>query len=202
MNDSNHNFVIKETRFIKEINANVNIYLHKRTGARLMHIDADDNNKVFTVGFRTPPGDHTGVAHIMEHSVLCGSAKYPTKEPFVELLKGSLYTFLNAMTAHDFTLYPIASMNDEDFKILMQVYLDAVFFPNIHTTDEIFEQEGWHYEMLNKEDNLNIKGVVYNEMKGAYSSPLRILSQHIDEVLFPDTTGKYCSGGIPEYIPE
>jgi len=202
MNESNHNFVIKESRFIKEINANVNIYLHKRTGARLLHIDADDNNKVFTVGFRTPPVDHTGVAHIMEHSVLCGSAKYPTKEPFVELLKGSLYTFLNAMTAQDFTLYPVASMNNEDFKILMQVYLDAVFFPNVHTTDEIFEQEGWHYELLNKEDNLNVKGVVYNEMKGAYSSPIRILSQKVSEVLFPDTAVRFSSGGIPEHIPE
>lgn len=202
MNNQNHNFIIKETRFIKEINANVNIYQHSRTGARLMHIDADDDNKVFTIGFRTPPKDHTGVAHIMEHSVLCGSAKYPTKEPFVELLKGSLYTFLNAMTASDFTLYPVASMNNEDFKILMQVYLDAVFFPNVHKYNEIFEQEGWHYEMLSKEDDLNIKGVVYNEMKGAYSSPMRILSQKVSETLFPDTAAKFCSGGIPEHIPE
>ena len=202
MSDLNHGFTIKETRFVKEINANVNIYQHLRTGARLMHIDAADDNKVFTIGFRTPPENNTGVAHIMEHSVLCGSKKFPTKEPFVELLKGSLYTFLNAMTASDFTLYPVASMNDKDFKILLEVYLDAVFFPNLKNIDEIFYQEGWHYEMNDKDDDLNIKGVVYNEMKGAYSSPVRILMQKLSETVFPDTVYKYCSGGIPEHIPE
>ena len=197
-----HGFEIKETRFIKELNCSVNIYHHTRSGARLLHIDADDENKVFSVAFRTPPADSTGVAHILEHSVLCGSHQYPAKEPFVELLKGSLYTFLNAFTASDYTCYPIASMNDKDFQILMEVYLDAVFFPNIHQIDEIFYQEGWHYEYNQQEDSLNIKGVVYNEMKGAFSSPARVLFQKIDELIFPDTVYRNCSGGNPCYIPD
>ena len=202
MSKSNHGFVVKETRFVKEINANVIIYQHTQTGARLMHIDADDDNKVFTIGFRTPPDNHTGVPHILEHAVLCGSEKYPTKEPFVELLKGSLYTFLNAMTAPDFTLYPVASMNNNDFRILVEVYLDAVFFPNIKKIDEIFYQEGWHYEMMNKEDELTIKGVVYNEMQGAFSAPNSIIAQKMAETVFPDSTYKNCAGGMPEHIPE
>jgi len=202
MTDKENGFELKETRWVAELNANVYIYSHIRTGARLMHIDAEDTNKVFTIGFRTPPANHTGVAHILEHSVLCGSEKYPSKEPFVELIKGSLYTFLNAMTAKDFTLYPIASVNDKDFQILMEVYLDAVFFPNMRNIDEIFYQEGWHYDLVNKEDDLTIKGVVYNEMQGSFSDPISIIRQKQFETLFPDTVYKNCSGGIPECIPQ
>jgi len=202
MKEHNNGFTLKETRHVKELNADVHIYRHDRTGARLMHIDADDTNKVFSIGFLTPPKDHTGVAHIMEHSVLCGSKKFPTKKPFVELLKGSLYTFLNAFTAPDFTCYPVASVNDKDFAILVEVYLDAVFFPNILHNEDIFLQEGWHYELLKPEDDLTLKGVVYNEMQGVFSSPDRILMQKLNEALLPDTPYLYSAGGIPEYIPE
>ncbi len=197
-----HGFKIVESRFVKEINATVNIYNHEQSGARLMHIDTDDDNKVFCVGFRTPPTDNTGVAHIMEHSVLCGSKKFPIKEPFVELLKGSLNTFLNAMTASDFTFYPVASRNNKDFKNLVDVYLDAVFFPNIHKYPEIMMQEGWHYELENEQDPLTISGVVYNEMKGAYSSPTRMLNRQLNLALFPDSVYRFESGGDPDYIPD
>ena len=199
---SKHGFTLKETRFVKELNADVNIYFHEKSGARLMHVNADDTNKVFSVTFRTPPQNSTGVAHIIEHSVLNGSEKFPSKEPFVELLKGSLHTFLNAMTGSDWTTYPVASTNDKDFLILSEVYLDAVFFPKIIKTDEIFYQEGWHYEMSDKSDEITIKGVVYNEMKGAYSEPSRIINKKMDDLIYPDTVYKNCSGGKPENIPE
>ncbi|MDX9976871.1 MAG: insulinase family protein [Candidatus Cloacimonadales bacterium] len=197
-----HGFTIRETRHVEEINADVSIYSHNKSGARLIHIDADDDNKVFAVGFRTPPTDDTGVAHIMEHSVLCGSKKYPTKEPFVELLKGSLNTFLNAMTASDYTLYPIASMNDKDFKNLMEVYLDAVFFPNIYQDEKILQQEGWHYEINPDSQELEISGVVYNEMKGAYSSPMRNMFRALINGLYPDSPYRFESGGVPDAIPQ
>ncbi len=199
---SKHGFSIREARHIEEINANVNIYTHNKSGARLIHIDADDNNKVFAIGFRTPPTDDTGVAHIMEHSVLCGSKKFPGKEPFVELLKGSLKTFLNAFTASDYTLYPLASMNDKDFKNLIEVYLDAVFFPNIHQDKKILMQEGWHYEINPENGELDISGVVYNEMKGAYSSPMRNMHRALNSSLFPDTPYRFESGGDPDAIPQ
>jgi len=202
MKEHNNGFTLKETRHVKELNADVHIYRHDRTGARLMHIDADDTNKVFCIGFLTPPKDHTGVAHITEHSVLCGSKKYPTKEPFVELLKGSLKTFLNAFTDGDNTCYPVASMNDKDFAILVEVYLDAVFFPKLLETDEILLQEGWHYEMLDPKDELTIKGVVYNEMQGVFSDPISIIDQKLDELLLPDTPYFFNAGGIPKHIPE
>jgi hypothetical protein len=202
MSVEKHGFTTKEVRFVKELDASVTIYHHSRSGARLIHIDANDDNKVFSIGFRTPSNDSTGVAHIIEHSLLCGSEKYPSKEPFVELLKGSLYTFLNAFTSSDFTSYPVASMNDKDFKILMSVYLDAVFFPNIRKIDEIFYQEGWHYELNDKDDELTIKGVVYNEMQGAYSDPSRIFYRHTMKELFPDTGYRFCSGGYPDNITD
>jgi len=202
MQAERNGFELKESRWVAELNANVYIFRHIRTGARLMHIDADDTNKVFTIGFRTPPANSRGVPHILEHSVLCGSEKYPTKEPFVELLKGSLYTFLNAMTSSDYTFYPVASMNDKDFQILMEVYLDAVFFPNMRNIDEIFYQEGWHFEFANKDSELTVKGVVYNEMQGAMSSPEAIIRRMQDATLFPDTVYKNYSGGIPRHIPE
>lgn len=177
------------------------IFEHKKTKARVCYISNDDDNKVFYVGFRTPPKDSTGVAHIVEHTVLCGSDKYPVKDPFVELVKGSLNTFLNAMTYPDKTVYPIASTNDTDYMNLIDVYMDAVFHPNIYKYREIFEQEGWHYELEDKDSKLCINGVVYNEMKGAYSSPEDVLSRQILNSLFPDTTYSIESGGDPKDIP-
>ena len=160
---------------ISDVNSRAALLRHKKTGARVAVLSNDDNNKVFSIGFRTPPQDSTGVAHITEHSVLCGSDKYPAKDPFVELLKGSLNTFLNAMTYPDKTVYPVASCNDADFKNLMDIYLDAVFHPNIYIHDEIFRQEGWHYEIDSRDGQLSYNGVVYNEMKGAVSSPEGVL---------------------------
>ncbi len=177
------------------------IFEHKKTKARICFISNDDTNKVFYVGFRTPPKDSTGVAHIVEHTVLCGSDKYPVKDPFVELVKGSLNTFLNAITYPDKTVYPIASTNDTDYMNLIDVYMDAVFHPNIYKYREIFEQEGWHYEMENADSDLTINGVVYNEMKGAYSSPDDVLSRQILNSLFPETTYAIESGGDPKVIP-
>jgi presequence protease len=197
-----HGFKLSKIEYIEEINASARIFYHEKSGARLLHLENDDDNKVFSIGFRTPPQDSTGVAHILEHSVLCGSRKFPTKEPFVELIKGSLNTFLNAMTYGDKTIYPLASKNEKDFFNLMDVYLDAVFYPNIYSQPEILMQEGWHYELENKEDELKYKGVVYNEMKGAFSSPDGVLMRKIQETLFPDNTYGYESGGDPEYIPD
>lgn len=174
---------------------------HRKSGAKICLIENDDENKVFYVGFRTPPLDSTGAAHICEHSVLCGSRKYPVKDPFVELVKGSLNTFLNAMTYPDKTVYPVASCNDVDFKNLMDVYMDAVFYPNIYDHEEIFRQEGWHYEMEDKDSPLTINGVVYNEMKGAFSSPDDVLSREILNSLYPDNAYQYESGGDPKVVP-
>ncbi len=175
---------------------------HKKSGARVLLVENDDNNKVFSIGFRTPPSDSTGVPHIMEHSVLCGSKNFPAKDPFVELVKGSLNTFLNAMTYPDKTVYPVASCNDKDFKNLMHVYMDAVLYPNIYAHEEIFRQEGWSYQLENEEDGLSYNGVVYNEMKGAFSSPEGVLDRVILNTLFPDTAYAYESGGDPDEIPK
>lgn len=202
LNKTYHGFKLVEERKINEINSIQRLFEHEKTGARLLNLQNDDDNKVFSIGFRTPPENSTGLPHILEHSVLCGSRKFPTKEPFVDLLKGSLNTFLNAMTYPDKTIYPVASRNEKDFYNLMDVYLDAVFYPNIYKTPEIFMQEGWHYELNNKEDELNYKGVVYNEMKGAFSSPEDILFRKIQESLFPDTPYSMESGGDPEVIPK
>lgn len=162
----------------------------------------EDENKVFYIGFRTPPDDSTGLPHILEHSVLEGSDKFPVKDPFVELVKGSLNTFLNAMTYPDKTVYPVASCNDKDFQNLMDVYLDGVLHPAIYREPKIFLQEGWHYELESPEDELAINGVVYNEMKGAFSSPESVLDRFTRNVLFPDTTYSNESGGDPAVIPE
>ena len=179
------------------------IYLrHKKSGARVALIPNEDDNKVFYIGFRTPSDNSTGVAHIIEHTVLCGSEKFPSKDPFVELVKGSLNTFLNAVTYPDKTLYPVASCNDKDFKNLTHVYLDAVFYPNLYKNRAIFEQEGWHYELDEETGELKINGVVYNEMKGALSSPDTIEGERVNEALFPDTVYKEESGGDPDVIPE
>lgn len=175
---------------------------HKKTGARVMLIENDDENKVFNIAFRTPPKNSTGVAHILEHSVLCGSREFPLKDPFVELVKGSLNTFLNAMTYPDKTCYPVASCNEQDFQNLMHVYLDAVFFPNIYSKEEIFRQEGWSYHLEQPQGPLKYNGVVYNEMKGAFSLPEDVLEREIMNSLFPDTTYGCESGGNPQNIPE
>ncbi len=195
-------YEIIEERRIEDINSLSILLKHKKTGARVALLSNDDENKVFYIGFRTTPTDSTGVAHILEHSVLCGSEKYPIKDPFVELVKGSLNTFLNAMTYPDKTLYPVASCNDVDFKNLMDVYLDAVFHPNISKEKKIFMQEGWHYEMEDMDSDLTINGVVYNEMKGAFSSPDEVFSREILNSLYPDTTYGFESGGDPAVIPE
>ena len=175
---------------------------HKKTGARVLLMENDDENKVFAIGFRTPPSDSTGVPHIMEHSVLCGSREFPVKDPFVELVKGSLNTFLNAMTYPDKTVYPVASCNDKDFQNLMHVYMDAVFYPNIYQHDKTFRQEGWCYKLDEPDGELTLSGVVYNEMKGAFSSPEGVLDRVILNSLFPDTSYANESGGDPEVIPE
>lgn len=186
---------------LADLNSVGYVWKHKKTHARVAVICNDDNNKVFSIGFRTPPEDSTGVAHIVEHTVLCGSKEFPSKDPFVELVKGSLNTFLNAMTYPDKTIYPIASCNDKDFQNLMHVYLDAVFYPNIYKREEIFKQEGWHYELEDIEEDIKYNGVVYNEMKGAFSSPEQQLSRLIQASLFPDTAYGVESGGDPKDIP-
>ena len=196
------NYTLLETKYIDEINSNVSIYQHNKTNARIVTFKNDDPNKVFLIGFRTPPINSTGLTHILEHSVLCGSKKYPVKDPFVELLKSSLNTFLNAFTFPDKTCYPVASVNDKDFKNLMDVYLDAVFYPNIYNHKEIFMQEGWHYELNNKDEDIFYNGVVYNEMKGAFSDPEQVLYRNIMHSLYPDTPYGLESGGDPKYIPE
>ena len=195
-------YEVLEQRRIEDIASDGYILRHKKSGARVCVISNDDDNKVFSIGFRTPPEDETGVPHIIEHTTLCGSDKFPVKDPFVELVKGSLNTFLNAMTYPDKTLYPVASYNEQDFKNLMDVYLDAVFHPNITKYQEIFMQEGWHYELEAKDAPLTINGVVYNEMKGAYSSPDEVLQTAIAQALFPDNTYSKNSGGDPDHIPE
>ena len=193
--------IIKEEN-LKDIRSTGYLLRHKKTGARVMLIENDDENKVFNIAFRTPPKNSTGVAHILEHSVLCGSREFPLKDPFVELVKGSLNTFLNAMTYPDKTCYPVASCNDQDFQNLMHVYLDAVFYPNIYKKEEIFRQEGWSYQLENVEGPLKYNGVVYNEMKGAFSSPDEVLEREIMNSLFPDTPYGCESGGDPDHIPE
>lgn len=195
-------YEILERRIISDLNSEGYILRHKKTGAHVTMLLNDDENKVFYIGFRTPPEDSTGVAHILEHSVLCGSKNYPVKDPFIELAKGSLNTFLNAMTYPDKTVYPVASCNDKDFKNLVNVYMDAVLYPNIYKEDKIFKQEGWHYEMEDEYDDLSLNGVVYNEMKGAFSSPDDVVEREIMNSLYPDITYGLESGGDPDMIPE
>lgn len=201
LGDMVHGFRMNAMSHIEEVNSDAYVMEHVKSGARLMYLDNDDDNKVFYIAFRTTPDNSKGVPHIMEHSTLCGSRKYPLKEPFVELAKGSLNTFLNAITWPDKTMYPIASRNDVDFHNLMDVYLDAVFYPNCLKNPQILMQEGWHYELENKEASLTYNGVVYNEMKGALSSPEAIMEDRAMEKLFPDTTYGVESGGDPEVIP-
>jgi hypothetical protein len=183
LNIDNYTLIKKED--ISEVNGTAYLLEHNKTKAKVLYVKNDDKNKVFYIGFRTPPTNDTGVAHITEHSVLCGSKKFPAKDPFVELAKGSLNTFLNAMTYPDKTVYPIASVNDKDYHNLMDVYLDAVFYPNTYTNDKILKQEGWHYHLENEDDDITYNGVVYNEMKGAYSSAEQQLMQEIQRSLLP-----------------
>lgn len=195
-------YELVEQRNLGDLNSEGLVLRHKKSGARIAVVSNDDDNKVFFIGFRTPTDDSTGVPHIIEHTVLCGSEKYPVKDPFIELAKGSLNTFLNAMTFPDKTIYPIASCNDKDFQNLMSVYMDAVFHPNIYKYEEIFKQEGWHYELEDADSPITINGVVYNEMKGAFSSADDVLSRQILNSLFPDTCYANESGGDPECIPD
>jgi len=200
MTEVSYGFELLQERYISELKTLARFYRHIQTGAEILSMINDDENKVFGITFRTPPRDSTGVAHILEHSVLCGSRRYPVKEPFVEILKGSLQTFLNAFTYPDKTCYPVASQNIQDFYNLIDVYLDAVFYPRI--TPEIFQQEGWHYEREKRDDPLTYKGVVFNEMKGANSSPDSLLAEYSQQSLFPDTTYGLNSGGDPAVIPD
>jgi Zn-dependent M16 (insulinase) family peptidase len=195
----NPNFELLQEAHVAEINTTARLYRHRATGAEVLSLINDDENKCFGINFRTPPADSTGIAHIMEHSVLCGSRKYPLKEPFVELVKGSLKTFLNAFTYPDKTCYPIASTNLQDFYNLVDVYLDAVLYPRI--TPETLMQEGWHYELEDAAAPLTYKGVVFNEMKGAYSSPEGVLGRWSQQVIFPDNAYGVDSGGDPQDIP-
>ncbi len=196
------NWKLLWTQQVDELKATARMFEHEKSGAPLLYLSCDDDNKVFCIAFRTPPTDSTGIAHIMEHSVLCGSKKYPSKEPFVDLLKGSLQTFLNAFTADDRTMYPVASRNDKDFTNLMNVYLDAVFFPNVVKIPEILMQEGWHYEVDKETGELEYNGIVYNEMKGVYSSPQSVLYRTIQKEMYPNSTYANDSGGNPDNIPD
>ena len=196
------NYELVQQKNLTDLKSEGYFLRHKKSGAKVLLMKNDDENKVFFVGFRTPPEDSTGLPHILEHSVLCGSKNFPLKDPFVELVKGSLNTFLNAMTYPDKTVYPIASCNDKDFQNLMHVYMDAVFYPNIYKYSEIFRQEGWSYNLESEDDALSYNGVVYNEMKGAFSSPEGVLDRVVLNSLFPDTCYANESGGDPECIPD
>jgi Zn-dependent M16 (insulinase) family peptidase len=194
-------FRVISDRLVSEYGLRAIEYEHGHSGARVMSVLAPDENKVFGITFRTPPSDSTGLPHVLEHSVLCGSRKYPTKEPFVHLLKGSLNTFLNAFTYPDRTCYPVASMNLKDFYNLVDVYLDAVLYPRAIQDPRVLAQEGWHYSLENETDPLQYKGVVYNEMKGVYSSPDAIMGRATQRALFPDNAYGHDSGGDPADIP-
>ncbi|MGL6193332.1 MAG: insulinase family protein, partial [Thermoguttaceae bacterium] len=197
-----HGFKLLWTQDVEEVKAKAHMFEHVKSGAPLLYLSCDDDNKVFSIAFRTPPTDDTGIAHILEHSVLCGSKNFPSKEPFVDLLKGSLQTFLNAFTASDRTVYPVASRNDKDFVNLMNVYLDAVFYPRLKNDPLMLMQEGWHYEIDEETDELIYNGIVYNEMKGAFSSPTGLLYRTIGKCLYPDGTYGKESGGDPAAIPD
>lgn len=201
-NEIVHGFRLCYKEYLEEIHGTAYYFIYEKTQTPLLYLSNDDNNKVFHIAFKTPSDNSTGVAHITEHSVLDGSRKYPVKEPFVELVKGSVNTFLNAMTYPDKTVYPVASTNDKDFMNLIDVYLDGVFYPNIYNNKKIFEQEGWHYQLNSRQDPLTYNGVVYNEMKGVYSSPEEILQNELMKQLYPDTIYGKESGGFPDEIPD
>ncbi len=195
-----HGFELLKEQAIPELNTTARLYRDVRTGAQLLSMENSDENKVFGATFLTPPRASNGIAHILEHAVLCGSRKYPVKEPFVELIKGSLHTFLNAMTFADKTCYPCASQNLQDFYNLVDVYLDAVFYPRL--TRQTLQQEGWHYEVEAPDQPIVFKGVVFNEMKGNYSSPDSLIREYSQQSLFPDSIYGLDSGGDPKAIPD
>ncbi len=195
-------FQLKKQEYINEVKSVARLFEHKKSGARLLHLENDDDNKVFSIAFKTPSYDDTGVPHILEHSVLCGSKNFPTKDPFLELLKSSLQTYLNAATYPDKTIYPVASKNEKDFFNLMNVYLDAVFYPKIYEKPEIFMQEGWRYHLVNEKDKLSLNGIVYSEMKGSYSFPELLLEQECIKSLYSDMSYAFSYGGDPETIPK
>ena len=196
-----NNYKLIEEKYIDEVASNCKVYAHIKTGARVLTLENNDDNKAFGIGFRTPPVRGNGVCHIVEHCVLSGSRKFKTKEPFMDLIKSSLQTFLNAMTFPDKTIYPVSSRNEKDFYNLMDVYLDAVFHPAIYEEEKIFLQEGWHYELKDKDDDLKYNGVVYNEMKGVYSSSENIVSDAMVFALHEDSSYGVDSGGDPKLIP-
>lgn len=202
LNQIVHGFKVERVSEVAELEATAYFLVHQKTKAELLWLKRDDDNKTFSIAFKTIPTDDTGVFHILEHSVLNGSERFPLKEPFVDLLKGSLQTFLNAMTFPDKTVYPVASRNHKDFINLTRVYLDAVFKPMCKKNENIFRQEGWHYELKEANDQPTYKGVVYNEMKGAYSSADRMADQYLMNELFPDNCYQYSSGGDPKHIPD
>jgi len=195
-------FLLKRTKYLKDINSKASVFEHVKSGAKLLHLGNDDDNKVFSIAFRTPPYDNTGLPHILEHCVLAGSRKFPIKDPFFEIASTSLSTFINAMTYPDKTIYPIASQNEKDFFNLMEVHLDSVFYPKIYERPEIFMQEGWHYELSNISKDIEINGIVYNEMKGAFSSPDSLMRRKITTSLYPNTIYNFESGGEPDEIPK
>ena len=223
-NDQLHGFTVLTRELLTEIDGTAYTLFHKKSGAKLLYLQNSDTNKTFSIAFKTPPADDTGVFHILEHSVLCGSDKFPVKEPFVDLLKSSMQTFLNAMTFPDKTMYPVASTNEQDLLNLTDVYLDAVLHPAIYHKRAIFEQEGWHYELeddleaaegnsvigdavaateaADSSAHLALNGVVYNEMKGALSDPNSVLYDELQAALFPDTAYRFESGGMPRAIPD
>lgn len=199
--DQMHGFTLVDSQFIQDANAQVHTFTHEQSGGQLIWVENDDQNRTFGIGFKTPPKDSTGVAHIVEHSVLSGSRKYPAKDPFMTMLKTSMNTFLNAMTFSDMTIYPVSSMNEEDFHNLTDVYLDAVFFPKMMTEEHIFRQEGWHKELFDVDEPIIYNGVVYNEMRGAYSDAERIIMQDVTANMHPNSTYAHESGGYPYDIP-
>ena len=199
--DQMHGFTLVDSQFIQDANAQVHTFTHEQSGGQVIWIENDDQNRTFGIGFKTPPKDSTGVAHIVEHSVLSGSRKYPAKDPFMTMLKTSMNTFLNAMTFSDMTIYPVSSMNEEDFHNLTDVYLDAVFFPKMMTEEHIFRQEGWHKELFDVDEPIIYNGVVYNEMRGAYSDAERIIMQDVTANMHPNSTYAHESGGYPYDIP-
>ena len=200
-NDILSGFIVLDRQSVDELDAVLWQMEHQKSGARLVWLERAEENKTFGIAFQTQPWDDTGIFHILEHSVLCGSERYPVKEPFVELMKSSLNTFLNAMTFPDRTFYPVSSRNDQDFINLLRVYMDAVLHPLLHSRPEIFGQEGWHYE-LDEDGAPFCKGVVFNEMKGTFASPDALLEREMTRCLFPDTCYRFVSGGDPEHIPE
>ena len=200
--DQIHGFTLVDSQFIQDANAQVHTFAHKQSGGQVIWVENDDQNRSFGIGFKTPPKDSTGVAHIVEHSVLSGSRKYPAKDPFMTMLKTSMNTFLNAMTFSDMTIYPVSSMNEEDFHNLTDVYLDAVFFPKMMIEEHIFRQEGWHKELFDADEPIIYNGVVYNEMRGAYSDAERIIMQDVTANMHPGSTYAHESGGYPYDIPD